>query len=494
MQTAFSIAMLILAAFILLANPNERLNRWCSLAIFFFCLGVVKQAVMFEIIPVIKDTFGAYGFEELFGLLHNLFTWVIYALAMPTMAIAGFYFGYVDIDKRSKYVKYIMYLPGALLLLFFSPLRFIEYQNTSLPFWTTYTLYNLAFGIIIAIVAYRGIRIDKKELDSGSILKKKRNRRLQEAILLLPPLYIWFFLVFPAHLIARLGINGAAAFFDAWQFNLATVVLSIFLAVYFAIKGEGFFGVMIVPIRYSYKHKMLNSEFVNNFIHRVKSETAYMVVKIDKIKEAAVNGRSIENNDIDELLDIIKRLNNISRRYNRYSNDIELNMKFWNLCGLIKQAMRTDVRINITINERICLKCDAALMIEAFKDIIDNSVQAIHANYEQKEGEISIIGTIDANKCIIRVKDNGIGIKSNKLKDIFNPGVSTKNKEYNSGMGLANCEKTVTEHGGYIYATSEGIGKGATVIIAFPLRIVDLKGKHIVDISDGYKNLMEETL
>jgi len=469
-QTAFSISLLVLAVFIFWSNPKEKMNQWCSVALTFFFFGVVKQAIMFEIIPQIQDIFGENSLADRFDPLHNIFTWIIYTLATPTMTVAGCYFGYIDLDKKYRIWKYVIFVPGILLLFFFSPLEFIAYQPVSISFWVTYTVYNLIFGILLAIFVLRGIRKDKEFLKEGSILKKKRNRKLQEALLLLPPQYIWFLSVFPVNLLNVLGLSAFGKYLQIWQINLVVVLLSIIGVIVLAVYGEGSFGIKIVPTRYSYTHKMPNDEFMGNFSHRVKSDTSYMSVLANKIKDSLSSDKDSKgilkeiNGNIDELLSDIETLNNLSRKFNRYSNKVELEKKTNKLISLLNESIRDGVEIRMQVDENLYLECDKVLMIEVFKDIIENSIQAIQARNmtEEIKGEIVIIGSYDRNKYKMKFVNNGIGILPNKIDSIFDVGMTTKNKEFNSGLGLANCKKVISKHGGRIFAENNDNGEAAS--------------------------------
>lgn len=486
MQTAFSVAALLFAIFIFAANPKEKVNQWCSIATIFFFLGIFKQAVMFEIIPLIQNTFGAYGLAESFAPLHNIFTWVIYTLGMPTMTIGGCYFGYIDFDRKFRIFKYIIYIPGMFLMLFFSPLKFIGYQPVNKPFWITYTAYNFAFGAIIAIVTARGIRIDRKALDEGSILKKKQNQRKREAMILLPTLYFWLFSVFPVNLLNVLGLDAFGKLLQMWQLNLVIMLLCIFGIIFSAVKGDGFLGIKIIPTRYSHNLKMPIDDFMSNLTHRIKSDTSYMSVKTEKIRDMVKSGRidgvcGEINENIEELSGKIQALNNLARKFNRYSNTIDLENQSAGLKDLLNEAKRHEAKIYIEIVEDVRLECDKSLMVEVFKDIIDNGVQAIQAKNapaETEKGKIVISGAYEKNKYKISFKDNGTGIPPGKLENIFDPGVTTKNKEFNSGLGLANCKKVIAKHGGNIYAENNGEEGGATIIIELPSKIAEASGKN----------------
>ncbi len=68
---------------------------------------------------------------------------------------------------------------------------------------------------------------------------------------------------------------------------------------------------------------------------------------------------------------------------------------------------------------------------------------------------ISIKNNRKKDAVIISVKDNGIGISSRKIKNIFDAGYSTKKDKSNSGFGLAIVKDIISEHNGTINVHSK---------------------------------------
>ena len=67
----------------------------------------------------------------------------------------------------------------------------------------------------------------------------------------------------------------------------------------------------------------------------------------------------------------------------------------------------------------------------------------------------------------IDIKDNGTGMNSETMKNIFNPYFTTRKKEGGTGLGLAVSQSIVKSHNGIIKVESE-IGKGSCFCIYFP--------------------------
>jgi signal transduction histidine kinase len=69
---------------------------------------------------------------------------------------------------------------------------------------------------------------------------------------------------------------------------------------------------------------------------------------------------------------------------------------------------------------------------------------------------------------VARVEDQGSGISSEHLKNVFEPFFTTR--KGGTGLGLYVCHEIVKRHGGALTVQSE-IGRGTTFSVELPLEV-----------------------
>jgi signal transduction histidine kinase len=132
--------------------------------------------------------------------------------------------------------------------------------------------------------------------------------------------------------------------------------------------------------------------------------------------------------------------------------DVNIESTINRILSLLKPKLK-DSGININTNfpsEEITILADQALIEQAFLNIILNAIDALLGthkpvlNIEVKKN--------DKNRILVIIKDNGKGITSEELENIFIPFYTTKID--GSGIGLSLTRQIMYLHKGNIYATS----------------------------------------
>jgi signal transduction histidine kinase len=101
------------------------------------------------------------------------------------------------------------------------------------------------------------------------------------------------------------------------------------------------------------------------------------------------------------------------------------------------------------------------------QNLLDNSVK-----YAGDDAlEIRLIAKQEGGELLVVVTDNGMGFAPEQVSYIFEPfhRLDPHRERPGLGMGLALCRDVVSKYGGRIWATSAGLGEGATVAFRVPV-------------------------
>jgi cell cycle sensor histidine kinase DivJ len=107
----------------------------------------------------------------------------------------------------------------------------------------------------------------------------------------------------------------------------------------------------------------------------------------------------------------------------------------------------------------------------AFRQIVINLVSNA-IKFTERGGKVTVAATIEGQRFVLRVSDNGVGITSDDLKRIGDPffqaGTTYQRRHEGTGLGLSIVKSLVGLHGGDLRLHSK-IGEGTTVTVALPL-------------------------
>lgn len=107
------------------------------------------------------------------------------------------------------------------------------------------------------------------------------------------------------------------------------------------------------------------------------------------------------------------------------------------------------------------ISADSQKIKLAFLNIIVNAIEAM-----ENKGILTVKTASENGKCVVKIIDNGIGMRKEELDKLFEPYFTTKEK--GNGLGLANSQNIILGHNGAISAVSEpGVGTTFTVTLNF---------------------------
>jgi len=288
---------------------------------------------------------------------------------------------------------------------------------------------------------------------------------------------IAFFITLGACLVAV-----AVALNVSWiLLNVREIALLVFGIIFFLIIITGLVlntTFLIREIRRNEQH----DAFINAVTHELKTPLASIRLYLETLKK-----RDIEENKRQEFYDVmladsdrlLKTVEQVLRAGQSGQRNRNLNFRKVDIGQLARECVDlTRVRHNLSSDtvtfsesvngERPQVKADADELRAAITNLLDNAVK-----YSVKDIHVSVeVATLGEKKVAVRIKDSGIGIPAAQLKRIFRrfyrvPGrVMARIK--GTGLGLFIVRSVVENHGGKVFAESEGPGRGSRFTIELP--------------------------
>jgi signal transduction histidine kinase len=191
-----------------------------------------------------------------------------------------------------------------------------------------------------------------------------------------------------------------------------------------------------------------------------RAVAARYVEGVEHIERSAIRMTSW----IDELLDTASALNGY---------DPPLVLEPTDLVQLVRDAIdeyKSARRHRLVIDVRaasIAGQFDAPRLERALDNLVANAIK-----YSPGGGDIRLEVSAGGDWAKVVIRDQGIGIPAKDLPHVFEPfrrGANVDGRIRGTGIGLANAQHIVEQHGGAISVESAP-GKGSTFIVRLPLQ------------------------
>lgn len=260
----------------------------------------------------------------------------------------------------------------------------------------------------------------------------------------------------------------------------SAVIPSLIMSVLFTGLVLFCFGYVMYVIQRQKQVSEMKTDFINNMTHEFKTPIATISLASDSIgspmivnsPEKVLRFTNIIKQENARMLSQVEKVLQMAMLDKK---DFELKLNTVDVHDLINTAvehmqlkvskrngiLQTDLKANSP-----AIKADSTHLSNIIHNLLENAEK-----YSPEDVDITI-GTRDHNKgIIISVKDSGIGMTKDQLKNIFDKFYRAHTGNIHNvkgfGLGLSYVKAIVDAHKGTIDVKSE-IGKGSTFIIYLP--------------------------
>lgn len=185
----------------------------------------------------------------------------------------------------------------------------------------------------------------------------------------------------------------------------------------------------------------------------------------------------------DRIRQIVMSLRNFSRTDDSEMKPVDLHESIDSTLLILQNRLRAQpkhphIEVIKDYGDLPLVECYVGQINQVFMNILSNAIDALEEGRDNRdETKLSLLPIIrirteisNTNSVVVRISDNGTGIKAEVKKHIFEQFFTTKKIGKGTGLGLSISYKILVEnHGGMLRCESE-FGQGTEFSIELPLR------------------------
>lgn len=440
-------ALWIIALGLVMIDPRSSTMRWMSAIAFTGGFGAIAAVLSETFIPYIQQTVPNPSISAMFYRFMGICSLISY-YGLP------YSFAMLSLSYNTTWQKPLLrtWLPIVLLLppiacLLFTP-GYTEEMPIAFPIVALWAVPYFFIGAALIMM--------KKER-----LPALRRTHLFTCLALLPPILCVGVLNY---------VMPSFGYYRMWVYHvwILAFVVPFFIFTFFK---YGFLGMRLLIERRkldSTLRAITSGTTIMN--HAIKNDVGKMRLFLEKMKQHAEETHQAELiQDIEVVMGASQHIRDMISRVHEQTQELPVRVTPVHIGELLEEVLLplqpslAKITAQLNISDNLTLQIDRMQMAETLTNVLMNAIDAM-----PQGGEL-MIRTMHAKKNIVlEIKDNGIGMEKDVLKQVLEPFYTTKSGSHNNfGLGLAYCYSVMKKHGGTLELSSTP-GKGTSVFLTFP--------------------------
>ena len=209
-------------------------------------------------------------------------------------------------------------------------------------------------------------------------------------------------------------------------------------------------------------------EKLNNVLASEYSEESFNYRKIQTMFKVIDDANRVIKDGTDRVTNIVRRLRSFARLDEAEMDKYDLHEGLEDTLTLIHHEIKHNITVNRNYGDIPRIYCSLSRLNQVFVNLLINAKQAIKG-----KGEITITTYQRDTNIFLEFADTGVGIPTEHLVKIFDPGFTTKGVGVGTGLGLSICYQIIQDHHGEIKVESE-VGKGTKFTVILPTNLDEI--------------------
>lgn len=136
-----------------------------------------------------------------------------------------------------------------------------------------------------------------------------------------------------------------------------------------------------------------------------------------------------------------------------------------------EQARQAGVTLEASVRPGLRVVGDPERLTQVLFNLLGNALK-----FTPQGGRVVVTAGPEDGRAVVRVQDSGIGLDAEQVGRLFQPFARVHgDARPGNGLGLYISKSIVAQHGGQLWAESDGPGRGATFVVALPLAALEAR-------------------
>ncbi|HEV8359943.1 MAG TPA: ATP-binding protein [Candidatus Thermoplasmatota archaeon] len=222
----------------------------------------------------------------------------------------------------------------------------------------------------------------------------------------------------------------------------------------------------------------LKTELLNVAAHELSNPLTPIVLQVQLLKSRLASTAGEKDRAALDMLDrnvrrLGRLLDDLLEVSRMQAGRLALRRERVDVAQLVQDVLQTYADTAKRLGVELVREVSGPAEIDADPDRVAQVVGNFVGNalkFTPRGGRVTVAVLAGPDEVAVRVTDTGVGLREQELPRLFQPFAQMHGKEKGgTGLGLFISKGVVEQHGGRIWAESEGPGRGATFSFTLPL-------------------------